>query len=159
MVQPCDTTQVRPDSNFDVKISTVQFYTIEYNSKSNRWIELKLYQQIPETFVYVGVNLQVSRILERTCDIGQNRLYKFCYLLPFNMWTSYLAKILFLKGCGSLFWELPSSTRIFNELKHNFQEWQRFINVPKSFSYKNFLFILATQGKKDWCYLMTDQLF
>jgi len=43
MVQPCDTTQVRPDSNFDVKISTVQFYTIEYNSKSNRWIELKLY--------------------------------------------------------------------------------------------------------------------
>jgi hypothetical protein len=33
-------------------------------------------------------------------------------------------------------------------LKHNFQEWQQFINVPKSFSSKDFLFILATQGKK-----------
>jgi hypothetical protein len=31
-----------------------------------------------------------------TCDIGQNRLYEFCYLLPFDMWTSYLARILFL---------------------------------------------------------------
>ena len=29
MVQPCDTTQVRPDSNFDVKFSTIQFYTID----------------------------------------------------------------------------------------------------------------------------------
>jgi len=37
---------------------------------------------------------------------------------------SILARILFLKEYGSLFWEFPSSTRIFNELKYNFQEWQ-----------------------------------
>jgi hypothetical protein len=28
-----------------------------------------------------------------------------------------------------LFLEFPSSTRIFNEVKHNIQEWQRLINV------------------------------
>jgi hypothetical protein len=32
-----------------------------------------------------------------------------------------------------LFWKFFSSTRIFNELQHNFQEWQWFINVPESF--------------------------
>jgi hypothetical protein len=91
-----------------------------------------------------------------TCNIGQNRLYEFYYLLPLDLWIFYLARNLFLKGCGSLFWKCSSSTRIFNELKHNFQEWQRFINFPKSFSYKDSLFILTTQGKKGWCYLMID---
>jgi hypothetical protein len=43
MVQPCDTTQVKSDSDFGVKVSTVQFYAIEHNFKFNRWIELKLY--------------------------------------------------------------------------------------------------------------------
>jgi hypothetical protein len=120
------------------------FYAIDHNFKSNRWIELKPYQKISEVFFYVRVNFQVSRCLERTCDIGQNRLYEFCYLLPFNLWTSYLTRILFLKGCDSLFWKFSSFTRIFNELKHNFQEWQQFINVSESFSYKDSLFILAT---------------
>jgi hypothetical protein len=35
-----DTIQVRSDSDFDVKFSIIQFYAIEHNSKSNRWIEL-----------------------------------------------------------------------------------------------------------------------
>jgi len=78
-VQPCDTNQARLDLDFDVKFSTVQLYAIEHNSKSNCWIELKLYQKIPEVFVYVGVNFQVNRSLEWTCDIGQNKLYEFCY--------------------------------------------------------------------------------
>jgi hypothetical protein len=95
---------------------------------------VKLYQRILEVFFYVGINFQVNQSSERTYN--------------FDPWTSYLARILFLKGCDSLFWEFPSSTRIFNELKHNFQEWQRFINVPESFSYKDFLFILTTQGKR-----------
>jgi hypothetical protein len=30
----------------------------------------------------------------------------------------------------------------------NFQVWQGFINVSESFSYKDYLFILAIQGKK-----------
>jgi hypothetical protein len=101
----------------------------------------------------------VNRCLERTCKIGQNRLYEFCYLLPFDLWTSYLIRILFLQGCGSLFWEFPSSTRIFNDLQYNLQVWQGFINVSESFSYKDSLSILATQGKKGWWYLMTNQLF
>jgi hypothetical protein len=50
-----DTIQVRSDSDFGVKFSTVQFYAIEHNFKSNRWIELKLYQKILEEFVYVEV--------------------------------------------------------------------------------------------------------
>ena len=78
---------------FWCKFSTVHFYSIE----------LKLYQKIPKVIFYVGVNFQVNQSLERTCDIGQNELYKFCYLLSFDLWTSYLARILFLKGCGSLF--------------------------------------------------------
>jgi len=83
MVQPCDTTQPRSYSDFGVRVSTVQFYTIEHNFKSNYWIELKLYHKIPEVFVYVGVHFQVNPCSERTCDIGQNSLYEFCYLLPF----------------------------------------------------------------------------
>jgi hypothetical protein len=60
-----------------------------------------------------------------------------------------LARILFLKGCDSLFWKFPISTKIFNGLQHSFQVWQGFINVLESFSYKDFLFILATKkGKK-----------
>ena len=78
----------------------------------NYWIELKIYKNIPEVCVYVGVNFQVNRSSERTCDIGQNRLYEFCYLLPFDLWTFYLAKILFLRGYESLFCEFSSSTRI-----------------------------------------------
>jgi len=58
-----------------------------------------------------------------------------------------LAKILFLQGCDSLFLESLSSIRIVNGLQHNFQMFQRFINVLESFSYKDSLFILATQGK------------
>jgi hypothetical protein len=61
----------------------------------------------------------------------------------------YLARILFLKRCGSLFWESPNSSKIFNGLQHSFHMWQGFINVLESFSYKNFLFILATKKEKE----------
>jgi hypothetical protein len=37
-----DTIQARLDLDCGVKFPTVQFYIIEHNSKSNRWIELKL---------------------------------------------------------------------------------------------------------------------
>jgi len=57
-VQPCDATQARSDLGFGVKVSTVQFYAIEHNSKSNRWIKLKLYQRILEVFFYVGINVR-----------------------------------------------------------------------------------------------------
>ena len=41
-----DMIQARSNSDCGIKIPTVQFYTIEHNSKSHRWIELKLYQKI-----------------------------------------------------------------------------------------------------------------
>jgi hypothetical protein len=99
-------------------------------------------------FCYLVLQFQVNRSSGRHRYTGQQRLYEFCYLLPFDLWTSYLARILFLKGCGSLFWESPNSTKIFNGLQHSFQVWQRLINVSESFSYKDFLFILATKKKK-----------
>jgi hypothetical protein len=87
--------------------------------------------------------------LGRHHNTGQQRVYEFCYLLSFDLWTSYLARILFLQGYDSLFWESPNSTRIFNGLQYSFQVWQGFINVSESFSYKDSLFILATTRKED----------
>jgi hypothetical protein len=86
------------------------------------------------------------------CEIGQLRILRLNpNLIVFSLPGLY--------QCESLFWEYSSSTEIFNELKHHFQEWQRFINVPESFSYKDSLFIPATQGKKGSCSLMTCLLF
>jgi hypothetical protein len=100
-------------------------------------------------FFYLGLKLQVNQSSERHRNTGQLRLYEFCYLLPFDLWTSNLARILLLKGYGSLFWESPNSTKIFNGLQHSFQVWQVFINVSESIFYKDSLFILATKkGKK-----------
>jgi hypothetical protein len=109
-------------------------------------------------FVYLGLKCHVNRSSERHRNTGQHRLYEICYLLPFDLWTSYLARILFLKGCGSLFWESPSSTKIFNGLQHNFQVWQGLINVSEFFSYKDSLFILAITRKEDLI-LPLDQIF
>jgi len=80
MVQPCDTTQARLNLDFGVKVSTVQFYDIEHNSKSNSWIKLKLYHNISEIVFYVEVNFKVNQSSERTCDIGENRLYIYFLL-------------------------------------------------------------------------------
>jgi hypothetical protein len=38
MVQPCDTTQVRSDSDFGVKYAIVQVYGNNHNSQSDCWI-------------------------------------------------------------------------------------------------------------------------
>jgi hypothetical protein len=40
----------------------------------NSWIELKLYQKIPEVLAHVGVKFQVTRSSQKTCNIGQNRI-------------------------------------------------------------------------------------
>jgi hypothetical protein len=95
-VQPCDTTKVRSDSDFDVKSATVQVYGNSYNSQSDRWIQLKLYVDSSDMFSYYGLTFQVNRTLGRYRNTGLQRLYEFCYLLPFDLWTSYLVWILFL---------------------------------------------------------------
>jgi len=67
-----------------------------------------------------------------------------------DLWTSYLARILFLKGCDSLFLKSTNSTKIFNGLQHSFQVWEGFIIISESCSYKDSLFILATKKKEDF---------
>jgi hypothetical protein len=84
-------------------------------------------------FSYLGLKFQVNRSSERHQNTGQQRLNEFCYLLLFDLCTSYLARILFLKGCSSLFWESPNSLKIFNGLQHSLHVWQGFINVQNSF--------------------------
>jgi hypothetical protein len=100
-------------------------------------------------FSYIEVKYQINQRSERHHNTGQQRLYEFCYLFPFNLWTSYLAMIPSLKRCASLFWESSSTTKIFNGLQHSFQVWQGFINVSESFSCKDSLFILATTRKEE----------
>jgi len=101
-------------------------------------------------FSYLGLQFQVNQNSGRYQSTGQQGLYEFCYLLPFDLWTSYLASILFLKECGSLFWKSTNSTKIFNGLQHSFQVWQEFIIISESFSYKDSLFILATKRKENF---------
>jgi hypothetical protein len=55
-----DMIQARLDSDFCKKFATILFYTIEHNSKSNRWIKLKHYHKISDVFIYVVVNFQVN---------------------------------------------------------------------------------------------------
>jgi hypothetical protein len=145
-----DTIQVRSNSDFEVKCATIQFYRNSYNSQSDRWIGLKFYVESPDMFSYFALKLKVRRSLRRLHDSGQQRLYEFCYLLSFDLWTFYLARILFLQGYDSLFWESSSSTRIFNGMQHSFQVWQGFINVSESSYYKDSLFIIATIRKKEF---------
>jgi hypothetical protein len=145
-----DTIQVRSNSDFDVKCATIQFYGNIHNFQSDRWIGLKFYVESPDMLSYRGLNFQVNQSLGRHRNMGQQRLYEFCYLLPFNLWTSYLARIQFLKGCASLFWKSTNSTKIFNGLQHCFQVWKGFIIISESFSYKDSLFILATKRKEDF---------
>jgi hypothetical protein len=101
-------------------------------------------------FSYLRLKFQVNQNSGRYQSTGQQGLYEFCYLLPFDLWTSYLASILFLKECGSLFWKSTNSTKIFNGLQHSFQVWQEFIIISESFSYKDSLFILATKRKENF---------
>jgi hypothetical protein len=111
---------------------------------------LKFYMESPDMLSYFGLKFQVNLSSGRHWDTSQQRLYEFCYLLSFDLWTSYLARIIFLKGCGSLFWESLISTKIFNRLQHSFQVWQGIIIISESFSYKDSLFILATKRKEDF---------
>jgi hypothetical protein len=138
------------NSDFDVKCVTIHFYGKSHNSQSGYWIELKFYVKSPDMFFYLGLKFQINWSSTRHLNTGQQRLYEFCYLLPFDLWTSYLARIRFLKGCGSLFWKSTNSTNIFNGLQHSFQVWQGFIIISESFSYKDSLFILATKRKEDF---------
>jgi len=80
-----DTIQVRSNSNFDVKSAPIQFYGNSHNSQSDRWIKLKFYVESPYILSYLGLKVQVNRSSLRHQNTGQQRLYEFCYLLPFDL--------------------------------------------------------------------------
>jgi len=80
-----NTIQERSNSDFDVKCATIQFYGNSYNTQFDHWIELKL---SPNMLSYLGLKFQINQSLGRYRNTGQQRLYKFCYLLLFDLWTS-----------------------------------------------------------------------
>jgi hypothetical protein len=67
---------------------------------------MKFYVESPDILVHLRLKFQVNLTLGRHRNTGQHRLYEFCYLLPFDLLTSYLTRILFLKGYGTLFGNL-----------------------------------------------------
>jgi hypothetical protein len=42
-------------------------------------------------FSYLGLQFQINRSSARHRNTGQQRLYKFCYLLPFDLSTFFVA--------------------------------------------------------------------
>jgi hypothetical protein len=111
-----DMIQERSNVDLDVKCATIQFYGNSHNSQFDCWIALKFYVESSDMLSYLGLNFQVNQSTRRNLNMGQQRLCEFCYLLPFDLWTSYLTRILFLQRYDSLFWKSPSSTKIFNVL-------------------------------------------
>jgi hypothetical protein len=98
--------------------------------------------------------------------------YKFYFLLSFDLWTFYFEKILFLmiqRYSTTYVLKFPNFTRIFNCQLHSFLILQGYLIViyivskcgknslmfQNLFSYNDSLFILTTQEKKSWWYLMT----
>jgi hypothetical protein len=50
-----------------------------------RWIGLKFYMESPDMYSNLGLKYHVNRSSQRNSNTGQQRLYGFCYLLP---WVS-----------------------------------------------------------------------
>ena len=57
-VQPCDTTQVRSDSDFGVKSAAVQVHGNSHNPQSDRWIGLIFYMDSPDMFYSLGLKIK-----------------------------------------------------------------------------------------------------
>ena len=129
----------RSNSDFDVKCAIIQFYDNSHNSQSDCWIGLKFYVEFPNMFSYLGLKLQINRSSGRHLNTGQQRLYEFCYLLPFDLWTCYLDMILFLKGCGSLFWKSTNSTKILKWAATQFSSVARIHNYFRILFLQGFL--------------------
>jgi hypothetical protein len=78
-------TKKQSDSDFDVKCATIQFYDNNHNSQSNLWIILKFYVECPYMLSYLELKCQINRSSRRHHNTGQQRLYEFCYLFPFDL--------------------------------------------------------------------------
>jgi hypothetical protein len=123
--------------DFDVECTIVQFHSDNHNSQFDRWIGLKFYLESPDRLSYLGLNFQI-------------RVQEDITILVNRGCTNFVIYFILTCPTFSLFWEFSTSTKIFNGQQHSFQVWQWFINVSKSFSYKDSLFILATTRKDDF---------
>ena len=45
---------------------------------------------------YYELKFQVNRSFERYHNTSQQRLYEFCYLLPFDLWTFFFGKLTYV---------------------------------------------------------------
>jgi len=72
-------------------------------SSLNVRISILMQNHVFIAVVYLRLKFQVNRSSGRHRNTGQHRLYEFCYLLPFDLWTFYLARILFLQGYDNWF--------------------------------------------------------
>jgi len=97
------------------------------------WSLLTCCPTLGYNFRSIRVRKDISIRVNRGC---MNFVIYFLLTCGLPFWLGFF----FLKGCGSLFWESPNSTKIFNGLQHSFQAWQGFINVSGSFSYKDSFF-------------------
>ena len=73
------------DSNSAVMFWTVQFYGNNHNSQSNHWIELKFDQDFTDILFYIALKFQVNQSSKQQHNTDQKLLYRFCYLVPFDL--------------------------------------------------------------------------
>ena len=110
-------------SAFDVKCATIQFYGNNHNSQSNCWIGLKCYMESPDMLSYLRLKFQINWNLGRHRNTGQQRLYEFCYLLPFDLWTSSLLRLFSYKDVATSFVNFLVLQEYLNGQQHSFHVW------------------------------------
>ena len=73
--------------NLDSRIimSTIQFYIITHNSRSNHWIKLRVYLKILKGLFYIDLKCQVNRTSRRPCDKFQKLLCEICISFLINL--------------------------------------------------------------------------
>jgi hypothetical protein len=89
-VQPCDTTQARLDQAETLPEHS-RVVCLYWGKFSDELLDrAKIFRGLSNMFSYLGLKFQVNWSSGRHHNTGQQRLYEFCYLLPFDLWTSYL---------------------------------------------------------------------
>jgi len=138
-----DTIQARSNSDFDVKYATIQFYGNNHNS-------IRLLDR-PEILHGVSWHVFLPWVkISGPSEFRKASQYRSTEVVRILLFTSFwLVDFLFGKDAFPIrTWQLVLG--IFNGLQNSFQVWQGFINVSKSFSYKDSLVILATTREEDF---------
>jgi hypothetical protein len=83
---------------------------------------MKFYLVFLDILFYMGLKFYVNQSLRMNHNIGKKVQSGFCYLLPFDLWNSYLNGSFpnDTRMVNNLFYEFSSSTRIFNRQQYSF---------------------------------------